>query len=531
MEKGRIEIYDTTLRDGSQGEGVNFTVEDKLKIAQRLDEFGMDYIEGGWPASNPKDSEFFLRAQELKLSHAKLAAFGSTRRAKLKAEEDENLQALVACETPVVTIFGKSWDMHVTHALKVSLQQNLEMIYDSVRFLKENVPQVIYDAEHFFDGYKHNPEYAIKTLLAAQEAGADILVLCDTNGGTLPMEIAQIMEEVKARVHAPLGIHTHNDSECAVANTLIAVQHGAMHVQGTINGYGERTGNANLCSMIPALVLKMDYDCLKPGSLMHLTALSGYIDEIANMPHNHRMPYVGRSAFAHKGGVHVDAVLKHERTYEHIPPSAVGNERRILVSELAGGATVAHHAQRLGLQLDKSTPEVRRVLQKVAHLENEGYSFEAAEASFELMLMQQTGRYRKLFELKGFRVIVEKRGDKGEVITEATVKVAVDGREMLTVSEGNGPVHALDSALRKALLEFYPELAQIRLTDYKVRVVNVREGTAAKVRVIVESEDGEQTWSTTGVSTNIIEASWRALVDSIEYGLLTMKSSKQNGTS
>lgn len=523
MQKRRIEIYDTTLRDGSQGEGVNFTVEDKLKIAQRLDEFGMDYIEGGWPASNPKDSEFFQRARGLKLSHAKLAAFGSTRRAKLKAEEDENLQALVACETPVVTIFGKSWDMHVTHALKVSLQQNLEMIHDSVRFLKERVPQVIYDAEHFFDGYKHNPEYAVKTLLAAQEAGADILVLCDTNGGTLPTEIAQIMEEVKARVHAPLGIHTHNDSECAVANSLIAVQHGAMHVQGTINGYGERTGNANLCSIIPALMLKMGYDCLKPDSLTHLTALSGYIDEIANMPHNHRMPYVGRSAFAHKGGVHVDAVLKHERTYEHIPPAAVGNERRILVSELAGGSTVAHHAQRLGLQLDKSTPEVRRVLQKVAHLENEGYSFEAAEASFELMLMQQTGHYRKLFDLKGFRVIVEKRGDKGEVVTEATVKVAVDGREMLTVAEGNGPVHALDSALRKALLEFYPELAQIRLTDYKVRVVNVREGTAAKVRVIVESEDGEQTWSTTGVSTNIIEASWHALVDSIEYGLLTMK--------
>jgi len=515
----RIAIYDTTLRDGSQGEGVNFSLEDKVRIARKLDEFGMDYIEGGWPGSNPKDIEFFERMKTMTFHHARVAAFGSTRRPHRAAAEDELVQMLVAAETPVVTLFGKSWDFHVTHALKVSLAENLEMIRDTVSFLAARVPEVIYDAEHFFDGYKHNPDYAMQCLRAAQEAGAAILVLCDTNGGALPHEIAEIVRAVKEQVSVPLGIHTHDDAACGVANALAAVQNGAIHVQGTINGYGERCGNANLCSIAANLRLKLGYECLLTHSLEHLTGLSQYVDEVANLTPNTRAPYVGRSAFAHKAGVHVDSVLKHRSTYEHVDPECVGNSRRMLVSELSGGSTIVSKAAKHELDLTKSSPETRALLKKVAEMERDGYSFEGAEASFELLLMQTVGTYRKLFDLLGFRVIVEQRGAE-EAMTEATVKLRVDGVERLTVAEGDGPVHALDSALRKALAEFYPELADIKLTDFKVRVVNVREGTAAKVRTIIDSSDGQQVWSTVGVSTNMIEASWRALVDGVIYGLL-----------
>jgi 2-isopropylmalate synthase len=524
----RIDIYDTTLRDGSQGEGINFSLEDKVRIARKLDEFGIDYVEGGWPGSNPKDIAFFERMKKEKFQHARLAAFGSTRRPHLRVEEDEQVQTLVAAETPVITIFGKSWDFHVTHALKVSLQTNLEMIADTVSYLAARVPEVIYDAEHFFDGYKHNPEYALECLKVAAEAGAAILVLCDTNGGTLPHEIGEIVRAVREKITSPLGIHTHDDTGCGVANTLAAVQAGAIHVHGTINGYGERCGNANLCAIVPNLCLKLNYECLLPDSLKHLTALSQFVDEIANVTPNNRQAYVGRSAFAHKGGVHVDSVLKHRSTYEHIDPECVGNTRRMLVSELSGGSTIVSKATKHALDLSKNSPETRLLLRRVAEMERDGYSFEGAEASFEILLMQTVGTYRKLFDIEGFRVIVEQRGH-GEPLTEATVKLRVNGEARLTVAEGDGPVHALDSALRKALSEFYPELADIKLTDFKVRVVNVQEGTAAKVRTIIDSSDGKEVWSTVGVSTNMIEASWQALVDGVVYGLLRLRNDKVVG--
>ncbi|MHB1001754.1 MAG: citramalate synthase [Armatimonadota bacterium] len=517
----KIHIYDTTLRDGSQGEGITFSVEDKLKIAQRLDKAGIDYIEGGWPGSNPKDVEFFQNAKTLNLTHAKIAAFGSTRRGNIKAEDDSNLRALIESGTPVVTIFGKSWDLHVTDALRLSLDENIEMIYDSVQFLKSHGKEVFYDAEHFFDGYKANPDYAIKTIKAAASAGADSIILCDTNGGTLPSEVVAIMETVKSNVDVPVGIHAHNDSELAVANSITAVQNGALHLQGTMNGFGERCGNANLCSIIPILQLKMGMECIPADSLSDMVGLSNYIDEIANVVPNERQPFVGRSAFTHKAGVHVDAMMKNPLTYEHIMPESVGNTRRILISELAGASSIVHKAQRFGVDLTKKSPETRTVLGQIVELENKGFSFEGAEASFELLLKKSMGTYRKLFELKSFRVMVEQRGTDPEPITEATLRVIVDGDEMLTVAEGDGPVHALDNALRKALEKFYPEeLKHIKLTDYKVRVLNAKDGTAAGVRTIVESTDGTSSWSTVGVSPNIIEASWHALVDSVEYGLL-----------
>lgn len=518
--KTRIEIYDTTLRDGSQGEGITFSVEDKIRIARRLDEFGMDFIEGGWPGSNPKDVEFFERMKSVRLKRARLAAFGSTRRAGIPANEDSQLQMLVEAGTPVVTIFGKSWTEHVTHALKTTLEENLRMIGDSVAFLKQNVDTVIYDAEHFFDGYKHNHAYAFQTLKAALDAGADRLVLCDTNGGTLPHEVADILHKVRVEFpQAQVGIHTHNDGACGVANALSAVQHGAMHVQGTVNGYGERCGNCDLLPVVASLRLKLGFDCLLPESLEHLAGLSQYVDETANLTPDNRRPYVGRSAFAHKGGVHADAVLK-GASYEHIDPELVGNSRRLLVSELAGSASMAGKAAEYGFDLNRKSPEARALMKAVAAREHEGYSYEGAEGSFELLMMQAVGRYRQPFQLKGFRCIVEKRGNDAEPITEATIKIEVDGVERLTVAEGDGPVHALDGALRKALCEFFPEVEQIRLTDFKVRVVNTREGTAAKVRVIINTTDGQQEWTTVGVSTNMIEASWHALVDSVVYGLL-----------
>jgi 2-isopropylmalate synthase len=516
----RIEIYDTTLRDGSQGEGISYSVEDKIRIARRLDEFGMDIIEGGWPGSNPKDEAFFAQMKGVNLRHGLLAAFGSTRRADIRAEDDGQLQKLLEAAVPVVTIVGKTWEEHVRFALRTTLEENLAMIADSIAFLKQHVSLVMYDAEHFFDGYRGNPEYALRCLRAALEAGADRLVLCDTNGGTLPDALGEIVRSVRTALPgAQLGIHTHNDGECAVANALAGVREGAMQVQGTVNGYGERCGNCNLMSVVAALRLKLGYDCLLPNSLDHLTGLSQYVDEIANLTPDTRRAYVGRSAFAHKGGLHTDAVLK-GASYEHINPEMVGNSRRLLVSELAGSSSISGKAAEYGFDLNRKSPEARKLLQVITEREHEGYSYEGAEASFELLMMEAVGVARKRFTLKGFRCIVERRGNDPEPITEATVKVEVDGVERLMVAEGDGPVHALDGALRKVLLEFYPELAHIKLTDFKVRVVNSREGTAAKVRVIIDSTDAEQSWSTVGVSTNMIEASWHALVDSVAYGLL-----------
>ncbi len=519
MRGRKVDLYDTTLRDGAQAEGISFTVEDKLKITERLDDFGIHYIEGGWPASNPKDTEYFERVRKLNLKRAKIAAFGSTRRAQKKAEEDENLIALLKAETPVVTIFGKSWDFHVTEGLRTTLDENLRMIHESVAFLKRHDREVVYDAEHFFDGYKRNPDYALRTLKAAEEAGADVIVLCDTNGGALPWEVEEIVRKVREELSTPLGIHAHNDGGLGVANTLVAVREGVVHVQGTINGYGERCGNADLCAIIPNLKLKLGVDCVSEEGLRKLRELSYFVSEVANMvPDDHR-PFVGKSAFAHKGGVHVSAVLRHPSTYEHINPELVGNERRFVVSELSGGSNIVAKAQQMGLRLEKDSPLVRQVLREIKELEAEGYEFEGAEGSFELLLRKRAGEYRKLFDVLHIRVVVEKRN--GETVAEATMKLKVNDTIEHTVAEGDGPVHALDGALRKALERHYPELKDIRLTDFKVRVVDVRAGTAAKVRVLLESADKDGTkWTTIGVSTNIIEASWQALCEGIEYGLL-----------
>lgn len=527
----RIEIYDTTLRDGAQGEGISFSVEDKVKIALRLDEFGADVIEGGWPGSNPKDIDFFERMRTERLRFSRLSAFGMVRRANRAAGDDPLLGELVDAQTPIVTIVGKTWDFQVQTALRVDLEENLRMIADTIQFLKAEGKIVYFDAEHFFDGYKENPSYTLRCLRTAADAGVDANVLCDTNGGTLPHEISSIVAAVFAQVPGVrVAIHTHNDGECGVANAVVAVQAGATQVQGTINGYGERTGNANLTSIVPALAYKLGYDVLKPGSLAQLSDVSQYIDEISNVTPRANAAYVGRSAFAHKAGLHVDGIRKHPKTYEHLDPALVGNERRILVSELSGGSTMMAKADKYGVTLAKGSPEARKLLKAVTELEHGGYSFEGAEASFELLVKKSTGSYRPLFTLKGYRVIVERRGDDAAPITEATVKIEVGGVEQLTVAEGDGPVNALDAALRKALLSFYPELAKISLTDFKVRVINQAEGTAARVRTIVESRDrasapdgAGRSWSTVGVSENVIEASWRALVESIEYGLLRGK--------
>ena len=515
----RIEIYDTTLRDGSQGEGISYSVEDKIRIARRLDEFGMDYIEGGWPGSNPKDESFFERMKSIPLKHARLAAFGSTRRANVRCEDDPQVQTLLRAETPVITLVGKTWESHVLYALKTTLVENLAMISETVAYLKAHGRTVVYDLEHFFDGYKDKPEYTIECLRAAHSAGADYLILCDTNGGILPYELSEIVRTVVALFpDAKFGIHTHNDSDCATANALAAIREGVVQVQGTVNGYGERCGNCDLLPVIASLTLKMGYDCLKEPALEHLTGLSQYVDEVANLTSNTRRAYVGKSAFAHKGGLHTDAVLK-GASYEHIEPSLVGNQRRLLISELAGGSSISGKANEYGYDLDKRSPQARALLKAVTERENAGYSYEGAEGSFELLMMQTLGQTRELFELKSFRCIVERRGNDEEPITEATIKLTVEGKERLTVAEGDGPVHALDRALRAALTEFYPELSEIRLVDFKVRVISSSEGAAAKVRVTVISSDGCQEWSTLGVSTNVIEASWFALLDSVNYGL------------
>jgi 2-isopropylmalate synthase len=516
-----VKIYDTTLRDGTQGEGVAFSMEDKVRIAQRLDALGIHYIEGGWPGSNPKDLRFFKRVQDAVFKTARITAFGATRRPGVRPEEDANLQALVEAGPPVVTIFGKSWDFHVTSALGTTLDENLAMIGDSVVFLRKHFEEVIYDAEHFFDGFKRNREYALATLTAAEAAGAHCLVLCDTNGGSLPHEVAAIVREVKRAVKpgTPLGIHVHNDTECAVANSLAAVAEGVRHVQGTINGYGERCGNANLVSIIPNLVLKMGVECIPRPSLRELRDVSRFVSELANRTPWKAQPYVGDSAFAHKGGIHVSAVLKHPETYEHIDPELVGNHRRVLVSELAGQSNILWKAREYGIDLDKNTPEARRILETLKRLEDEGFQFEGAEASFELLMERALGNHRPYFELEGYRVTVDERRGDEEPVAEATVRLRVKGIPEHTAASGNGPVNALDHALRKALEDFYPNLKEMTLLDYKVRILDESKGTAAKTRVLITSGDGEETWGTVGVADNIIEASWHALVDSIEYKL------------
>jgi 2-isopropylmalate synthase len=516
-----IKLYDTTLRDGTQGEGVAFSMEDKVRIAQRLDALGIHYIEGGWPGSNPKDLRFFKRVQGAVFKTAKISAFGATRRPGVRPQEDPNLQALVEAGPPVVTIFGKSWDFHVTAALGTTLEENIAMIGDSIAYLLKHFEEVIYDAEHFFDGFKRNREYALATLRAAEAAGAHCLVLCDTNGGCVPSDITAILREVKTvvRPESPLGIHVHNDTECAVANTLAAVEGGVNHVQGTINGYGERCGNANLVSIIPNLMLKMGLESIPPKSLRDLREVSRFVSELANRKPWSAQPYVGDSAFAHKGGIHVSAVLKHPDTYEHVDPETVGNHRRVLVSELAGQSNILWKAREYGIDLDKNTPDARRILDMLKRMEDEGFQFEGAEASFELLMERALGNHRPYFELQGFRVIVEEQGSDTEPVAEATVKLRVKGIEEHTAASGNGPVNALDHALRKALEDFYPNLRQMSLLDYKVRILDESKATAAKTRVLITSGDGDETWGTVGVADNIIEASWQALVDSVEYKL------------
>jgi len=513
----QISIFDTTLRDGTQGEGISLSADDKIKIARKLDALGVHYIEGGNPGSNSKDIEFFNRVKTLGLS-AKVTAFGSTRRKNSLAEHDVSLLRIVESGVPAATLVGKSWDFHVHTALQTSLEENLAMIFDSFAFLKRHGLEAIYDAEHFFDGFKHNPAYALAALRKAQEAGADWIVLCDTNGGTLPNEIAEIVGRVRAELTAPIGIHTHNDCELAVANTLAAVAAGARQVQGTINGYGERCGNANLCSILPNLQLKMGYECLAPEQLQQLTGTARYISEIANVHMPVGQPYVGNAAFAHKGGIHVSAIMKDSKTYEHIAPELVGNKQRILVSELAGQSNILSKAQELGLDINNGTEKAKAIIERIKELEHQGYQFEGADASLELLLRDAFEGAGEGFKVESFKILVEKSG--GQMGTEAIVKLTVDGETVYTAAEGNGPVNALDNALRKALVQFYPSIMDIHLSDYKVRVIDENDATAAKVRVLIESRDVSNTWSTVGVSSNVIEASWEALVDSIRYALL-----------
>ncbi len=517
----KVLLYDTTLRDGAQAEGISFSVQDKLRIARRLDEFGIHYIEGGWPGSNPKDIKFFAKVRKIPFKKAKITAFASTRKAGTKVWEDPNIKALLKARTKVVTIFGKSWDLHVRDVLKTSLKENLRMIRDTVRYLKSKGLEVIYDAEHFFDGYKDNPDYSLKTLKASQDAGCDTIVLCDTNGGTGVSELTKIIEQVKPKVSVPLGIHTHNDIGMALANTIAAVECGCEQVQGTINGYGERCGNADLCSVIGNLKLKLGIDCISDKDLAGLTEVARYVAEMANMVPQNNQPFVGPSAFAHKGGIHINAVMKNPRTYEHIEPRLVGNRRRLLISELAGRTSIFIKAKEMELDLGRKTPKTRKILGLMQDLEHKGYQFEAAGGSFELLMKKALGKYKRFFDLEGFRVIVEKKDDK--LVSEATIKVKVKGIEEHTAAEGDGPINALDNAIRKALGEFYPTLSEMRLSDFKVRVLDAEAGTAAKVRVLIQSQDAKDTWGTVGVSENIIEASWQALVDSIEYKLLKDK--------
>ncbi|MGG6313462.1 citramalate synthase [Paenibacillus macerans] len=514
-----ISIFDTTLRDGTQGEGISLSADDKLKIARKLDQLGVHYIEGGIPGSNGKDIEFFKRVKELGLQ-AKITAFGSTRRKDSLAEQDANLNRMLEAGVQAATLVGKSWDFHVHTALQTSLEENLAMIYDSIAYLKRKGLEVIFDAEHFFDGYKHNPEYALSVMRKAADAGADWLVMCDTNGGTMPHEVHDIVSVLAGTItDAELGIHTHNDCELAVANSISAVRAGARQIQGTMNGYGERCGNANLCSIIPNLQLKLGYEVLEAERLKQLTNTARYISEIANVHMPVNQPYVGTAAFAHKGGIHVSAILRDSRTYEHIAPELVGNRQRVLVSELAGQSNILSKAQEMGIDFDPENENTRQVISKIKDLEHQGYQFEGADASLELLLRQANGELKELFVFESFKMLVEKAADR-PVVSEAFVKLNIDGTSIYTAAEGNGPVNALDNALRKALITYYPGLKEMHLSDYKVRVLDDKDATASKVRVLIESQDFSNSWNTVGVSSNVIEASWEALVDSIRYALL-----------
>ena len=516
----QIYIYDTTLRDGAQTEGVNFSMEDKLRITQKLDEFGVHYIEGGWPGANPKDTLYFKEVKKLPLKHSKVVAFGSTRRPYKRVEEDQLVLNLVKAETPAVTIFGKSWDLHVLEALKTTLDENLKMVKETCEFLKKHGVEVIFDAEHFFDGFKKNKDYALKVLEAAVEGGADWLVLCDTNGGALPHEVYEITKEVAERFpDVKIGIHAHNDSDCAVANSLMAVLAGATQVHGTVNGLGERTGNANLCSVIPNLQLKMGYKVVPPENLKKLKQLAHFVAELANVPLPKNMPYVGDSAFTHKAGVHASAVLKNPETYEHINPELVGNRRRITVSDMAGKSNLIAKLKEYGIT-EANPVEVRKLVEKIKELEKEGYHFEAADASLELLIKRHFGLVKNYFNFDAYRILIAKRKGDTSPVSEATVRVSLDQFEEHTASLGKGPVNALDRALRKALKEFYPSIAEVKLIDYKVRIVNETAGTEAKVRVLIEFTDGKRKWATVGVHENIIEASWKALTDGIVYKLM-----------
>jgi len=523
-----ITIYDTTLRDGSQSEDISFTVEDKIRIAHKLDELGVHYIEGGWPGSNPRDIEFFKKARRLTFEQARITAFGSTRYPGKSVEKDVNIQHLLEAETEAVTIFGKSWDLHVKHALSTDQDENLRMVSESLSYLKKRCSEVMFDAEHFFDGYKTNPEYALKVLKEAESAGADWIVLCDTNGGSLPWEISKIFDAVNNTVNVRLGIHCHNDSELAVANSLKAVEAGAQQVQGTINGFGERCGNANLISIIPNLKLKMGLNCVTDKQMQSLKEVSAFVDELANKAHWNHQPYVGQSAFAHKGGVHVAAIQKNRATYEHIEPEVVGNWRRILISDLSGKSNILFKAKEFGIDLNGGDPKVKKILGDLKTLENLGYQYEGAEGSFELLMHEALGDKEVFFDFVGFRVIVEKRQEDEEPITEATVKIRVNGVQEVTAAEGAGPVDALDRAIKKALTKFYPELDEVNLLDYKVRILDEKKGTRSKIRVLVESGDHHSKWGTVGVSENIIEASWQALIDSLEYKLNTFAKKNHN---
>jgi len=514
-----IELYDTTLRDGAQSEGISFSVTDKLKICEKLGEIGIHFIEGGWPGANPKDMSFFKDARSLNLKKSELVAFGSTRHAHTKANQDKVLKGLLAAGTKFIMLFGKSWDLHVRDVFRVDLDENLRMIEDSIKFLKSKGKRVFYDAEHFFDGYKNNKDYALKTLRVARDAGAERIVLCDTNGGMLTSQVFEIVGEVKAAVAAPLGIHCHNDSDMAVANSIAAIQAGCIQVHGTMNGYGERCGNANLVSVIADLKLKLGVNCVSDLALREIAETARFIADISNMKLSDNQPFVGASAFAHKAGVHVNAILKNPKTYEHVDPHLVGNHRRLLVSELSGKSTILKKAEELDLDIGKDSEKSKKILKILQDLEHKGYHFEAAEASLELLVKRVMKKFKDFFDLEDFRVIIEKRKG-GKMTSEATIKLRV-GKEMEhTASLGDGPVNALDSALRKALKKFYPKLAEMHLTDYKVRVLDEKEGTAARVRVLIQSQDKADSWWTMGVSENIIDASWQALVDSVEYKLL-----------
>ncbi len=513
-----VTIYDTTLRDGTQGEGVNFSSLDKIRIAQRLDDFGVDYIEGGWPGSNPKDVAFFEEAAKLKWKHAKIAAFGSTRRKDIAVEDDPQVATLLAAQTPVITFFGKTWKLHVTEILRTTVDENQAMIRDTTAFLKAAGREVIYDAEHFFDGYKDDPEHALATLQAARDGGADMVVLCDTNGGTMPDEVAEMTRAVIDALDMPVGIHPHNDCGLGVANALASIGGGASQVQGTVNGYGERTGNCNLTSVIPNLQLKMGIPVVPDVS--RLTSLAHFVDDLANCSSDVRAPFVGATAFAHKGGMHVNAVQKNAKSFEHIEPSAVGNRQRILVSELSGQSNVLMKAEELGLPMEKGSDAVMEVLTRVKEMEQEGYDFESAEATFELLIRRTLEKQPPYFKLQEYYCSYRRDGVRDYDICAATVKLLIGGEEHHTVAEGDGPVNALDAALRKGLQKAYPRIDDMALEDFKVRIIDSHMGTAAKTRVLIVSADGRENWSTVGVSFNIIQASWRALVDSFDFYLL-----------